>query len=127
MDADNNGNTGDAGAMWTVGETYQNPTYGILVSVDAQVPTGFTVTATNNSGFIPTPTPTLVLTPTPTPTPTRVPGDANGDRKVDESDYAIWFSHYTLQTVNGSADGDLNKDGVVDGADYVIWLTHYGT
>ncbi|OGY18121.1 MAG: hypothetical protein A2900_05535 [Candidatus Chisholmbacteria bacterium RIFCSPLOWO2_01_FULL_50_28] len=122
VDPDGNGNTGDAGAMWTVGETFSDP-IGISVTVNTQTPSGYTVTVTNNTGTTPTPTPT----PTAVPTPAPIPGDANGDGKVDTSDYTIWFAHYNLTTANGPADGDFNRDSMVDGMDYVIWLTHYGT
>ena len=44
VDVDNNGNTGDAGAMWTVGETFTSN--GISVSVIAATATGFQVTIT---------------------------------------------------------------------------------
>ena len=87
----------------------------------------------------PTPTPTLKPTVTPTATPTAIPttsptvtptatpkpGDANGDGKVDETDYSIWLSHFS-QTVTGVTNGDFNGDGHVDGIDYTIWLNNYG-
>ena len=66
------------------------------------------------------PTPTV----TQTPTPVDIPGDANGDRRVDGADYVIWLSHFS-QNVSGASSGDFNNDGVVNGADYVIWLTNY--
>ena len=44
VDADNNGNTGDAGALWTVGETFTDPAHGVSVSVDGATPTGYLVT-----------------------------------------------------------------------------------
>ena len=118
VDPDNNGNTGDAGAMWIVGETFSDPASGISVTVDSAYATGFTVTVTN--AFV-TPSPTQTLTPTPTP----IPGDANGDRVVDYNDYNIWLANYNLSTPNGVSDGDFDGNGKVDGEDYVIWLTHY--
>jgi len=63
------------------------------------------------------------------PTPTAIPGDANGDGRVDETDYSIWLSHYSPTTTQsgGASIGDLNSDSRVDGLDYVIWLNNYGT
>ncbi|KKQ46371.1 MAG: hypothetical protein US62_C0001G0014 [Candidatus Woesebacteria bacterium GW2011_GWA1_37_8] len=52
------------------------------------------------------------------------PGDANGDGRVDGTDYVIWLIHYN-QSIPGPSNGNFNSDGVVDGADYVIWLTNY--
>ena len=43
IDADNNGVTGDAGAMWTTGEVFRNPTYKIAVAVLGATSTGFRV------------------------------------------------------------------------------------
>jgi M6 family metalloprotease-like protein len=43
VDVDNNGNTGDAGAMWTPGEAFIDETNGITVSVDLTTTTGFIV------------------------------------------------------------------------------------
>lgn len=48
VDADGNGNTGDAGAIWTVGEVFEDPETNISVSVDAATATGFTVTVWSN-------------------------------------------------------------------------------
>jgi hypothetical protein len=55
----------------------------------------------------------------------KIPGDANGDGKVDGIDYVIWLNHYGQSTVNGSADGDFDDSGVVDDADYQIWLENH--
>jgi M6 family metalloprotease-like protein len=46
IDIDGNGNTGDSGAMWTVGETFTDPTNNILVYVASATATGFQVTIT---------------------------------------------------------------------------------
>ena len=43
VDADGNGNTGDAGAMWTVGETFRDAANNISVSVISATATGFQV------------------------------------------------------------------------------------
>jgi endo-1,4-beta-xylanase len=80
----------------------------------------------------PTLTSTNTLTPTKTLTNTAtvtviaaIPGDANGDRKVDGIDYAIWLAHYGT-IARGPSNGDFNNDGKVDGVDFVIWLNNYG-
>ena len=44
VDVDNNGDPNDAGAMWTVGETFTDLANGLQVSVDAEHATGFDVT-----------------------------------------------------------------------------------
>ncbi len=44
IDIDGNGNTGDAGAMWEVGETFTDIAHGISVQVDSATETGFVVT-----------------------------------------------------------------------------------
>ncbi len=52
--------------------------------------------------------------------------DANGDGKVNGSDYVIWLTHYGQLITGGASIGDFNNSGKVDGADYTVWLTHYG-
>ena len=44
VDVDNNGDPNDAGAQWTVGETFTDLANGITVAVNAQTTTGFQVT-----------------------------------------------------------------------------------
>jgi M6 family metalloprotease-like protein len=44
IDADGNGDTGDAGAMWTVGETFTDPANAIYVYISTATATGFQVT-----------------------------------------------------------------------------------
>ncbi len=92
IDPDGDSNTGDAGAMWTVGETFTDATSGIWVRVDSATATGYGVTIANNSPtltptlsgsptrtftpshtFTPSATRTFTATPTKTLTPTRVP------------------------------------------------------
>lgn len=46
IDPDLNGNTGDAGAMWTAGETFSDATNGIKVKVVSETATGYQVTIT---------------------------------------------------------------------------------
>jgi endonuclease I len=56
---------------------------------------------------------------------TRLPGDYNGDLKVDAADYTTW-----RKTINqpvaifSGADGSGN--GIVDSLDYDVWRTHFG-
>ncbi len=59
------------------------------------------------------------------PTLTALPGDANGDGKVDGIDFVAWLSHYNQTTSNGASWGDFNRDGKVDGIDFVVWLNNY--
>jgi len=80
-------------------------------------------TPTPTGGFTPTPTRTPTLTPTPAPKP----GDANGDMKVDETDYGIWFAHFGQTGTGGATIGDFNTDAKVDGIDFSIWTSHYGS
>jgi M6 family metalloprotease-like protein len=44
VDATLDGNANDAGAIWTVGETFEDAEAGITVSIDAETSTGFEVT-----------------------------------------------------------------------------------
>ncbi|MBN2501165.1 MAG: hypothetical protein JXB38_10335 [Anaerolineales bacterium] len=70
---------------------------------------------------LPTPTPG----PSPTPPVAGVPGDGNGDGKVNLLDFVIWLEHYDEATSSGAAEGDFNGDGTVDGLDYVIWVNNH--
>lgn len=65
VDSDGNGNTGDAGAIWTVGETFSDPANGISVRVDSATASGFVVTVSNGFGQ-PTYTPTITPSPSAT-------------------------------------------------------------
>jgi hypothetical protein len=56
--------------------------------------------------------------------PVGLPGDYNGDLKVDAADYTIWRDTLT-STTDLRADGD--DSGTVDLADYGVWKTHFGT
>lgn len=58
-------------------------------------------------------------------TPTSGPGDADGNGKVDGSDYAIWLANFNLSTNEGARRGDFNNSGRVDESDYAIWLNNY--
>jgi hypothetical protein len=56
-----------------------------------------------------------------------IPGDANGDGKVDGGDLAIWQQNYDpLGTAqNTFAMGDWNGDGKIDGGDLALWQQNY--
>lgn len=57
-------------------------------------------------------------------TPNPMPGDYNGDMKVDAADYTVWRD--TLNSmVDLRADGD--ESGTVDTDDYELWKTNFGT
>jgi hypothetical protein len=49
IDIDGNGNTNDAGAIWTVGETFSDTVNGITVTVVSATATGYVVNANNQS------------------------------------------------------------------------------
>jgi M6 family metalloprotease-like protein len=50
VDSDNNGNTGDAGAIWSPGETFVDSAHGISVQVNSTTSTGAVVTI--NTGIV---------------------------------------------------------------------------
>lgn len=58
----------------------------------------------------------------------RLPGDGNGDGKVDAADYVVLRNNWgrTSPARLGRADGDYTFDGIVDFADWRLWATHYG-
>ncbi len=51
VDIDGNGKTGDAGAMWVVGETFTQSAYGFSVMVLSETATGFRVALSYNNNF----------------------------------------------------------------------------
>jgi len=59
--------------------------------------------------------------------PGRVPGDANGDGKVDGGDLAAWQQHYDPLGVHANTFemGNWNGDNRIDGADLAIWQQNY--
>lgn len=50
-----------------------------------------------------------------------VPGDFNGDGKIDQDDLPLWESGYGIQSDATHLDGDADGDGDVDGNDFLIW------
>jgi hypothetical protein len=63
----------------------------------------------------------------PNPSGGPVPGDANGDGKVDGGDLAIWQQNY--DPIGGGNNtfemGDFNEDGKIDGGDLALWQQNY--
>jgi hypothetical protein len=49
-----------------------------------------------------------------------VPGDVNGDRVVNNTDFDIIRNHFLLSATTRE-EGDLNRDGLVEFADFRIW------
>jgi hypothetical protein len=91
-----------------------------------------TVAFTYSPTIPPTPGPTATSAPpTSFPTPQPVPGDANGDRLVNEADYAVWKTNYNQSVPIGDfARGDFSDpivraDGKVNGLDYTVWFNHF--
>jgi M6 family metalloprotease-like protein len=76
VDIDGDGDTGDEGAMWNVGETFTDASNSITVSVDSELASSFVVTIT--LGEVP-PTAIPTATPTPTETPTETPTNTSTD------------------------------------------------
>jgi alkaline phosphatase len=54
-------------------------------------------------------------------------GDANGDRKVDGADLALWQQNYDPLGVDNHTfyQGDWSGDGKVDGGDLALWQQNY--
>jgi hypothetical protein len=71
VDTDGNGNPNDAGAIWTVGETFIDAAHGIAVAVLSAYAGGFTVSLSTGV-TLPTATPTGSPTLTPTRTATAI-------------------------------------------------------
>ena len=60
----------------------------------------------------------------------RIPGDVNGDNKVDGKDVALValaFGSVPGDTTRWNQDTDVNGDGRIDGKDMVIIVRNYGT
>lgn len=52
--------------------------------------------------------------------PDNIPGDFNGDHKVDGDDLVIWQASYGI---NG--DGDADGNGITNGRDFLIWQRNF--
>ena len=52
-----------------------------------------------------------------------IPGDANGDKIVDGTDFNIWNTNKFAHGTDWLA-GDFNGDGITDGSDFGIWNAH---
>jgi M6 family metalloprotease-like protein len=70
VDVDGNGNTGDGGARWEVGETFNDGPNGLSVTISSATTSGFVVTITLGGPFTPTATGTETSTHTATWTAT---------------------------------------------------------
>jgi hypothetical protein len=54
-----------------------------------------------------------------------LPGDYNGNNKVDAADYTIW-RNTNGQIVPQGNGADGNRDGVVNLLDYTVWRNNFG-
>ncbi|MCA9263444.1 MAG: hypothetical protein KDA60_06325 [Planctomycetales bacterium] len=54
-----------------------------------------------------------------------LPGDANGDGLVNDTDFNIWNAHRFMADTDWLS-GDFNGDGLTDVADFNIWLGNRG-
>jgi hypothetical protein len=54
-----------------------------------------------------------------------LPGDFNGDGRVDARDYVVWRNHYG-QANDSVLSGNGNNTPGVDIGDYQLWKSHYG-
>ncbi len=84
VDVDSDGDTGDEGAMWIVGETFSDSDHKITVAIDSSTASGYNVTITLGDAP-PTETPTATASPTNTPTdiPTNTPSPTNTPTPTD--------------------------------------------
>jgi hypothetical protein len=72
-------------------------------------------------------TPPITSPVSPIPTDIYIPGDANGDGKVNGNDFTAWLRnfHPTDPVSGGVPAGDFNEDGYVNGNDFTIWLRNF--
>jgi M6 family metalloprotease-like protein len=107
IDTDLNGNTADAGAMWVVGETFEDVTNNIWVQVDSATATGFQVSIAN--GSLPT-SPDLIETAVSNPPVSATAGSSfsvtdtvenQGNASAGASITSYYFS---MDTTRGSGD-----------------------
>jgi hypothetical protein len=57
-------------------------------------------------------------------TPEGLPGDFNGDNKVDALDYVVWRNN--LNGAESVLGGNGDNSGTVDTGDYLLWKLHFG-
>jgi len=55
-----------------------------------------------------------------------MPGDANGDKQVDNADFDVLAVNFGIQGGATWAMGDFTGDGAVDAGDYAAFADHYG-
>ena len=55
-----------------------------------------------------------------------IPGDLNGDSRIDLSDLAAFLANYGISQGATFVDGDFNSDGAIDISDLAILLAVYG-
>jgi hypothetical protein len=110
---------------WCSGNPYTG-TYTAHLTIDNPEPGYIGRFADDVSGQCPMDEQTIIPRTSLTPQAVK-PGDANGDTKVDETDYGIWLSHFDKTIPGGITIGDFNADGKVDGVDYSIWISNYTT
>jgi PEP-CTERM motif len=54
-----------------------------------------------------------------------LPGDLDGNNKVDAADYLRLTNHYDVPGTYTYADGDLDGNGVINYGDYIVLVNHY--
>ncbi len=74
VDIDNNGNPNDAGAMWTVGELFEDAANGVAIRVAAQTADGFVLNISPLTNLKRTFLPRVQLAPPPPPPPPQADG-----------------------------------------------------
>ena len=74
VDIDNNGNPNDAGAMWTVGELFEDAANGVAIRVAAQTADGFVLNISPLTNLRRTFLPRVQLAPPPPPPPPQADG-----------------------------------------------------
>lgn len=103
VDPDNNGNPNDAGAMWTVGETFSDAAHGISVTVNSINISSFNVTVTNSCTYSAS-------------TPTNVsftPSGGTGALSVTASGSCEWEIRSDVNWINFSSGSTGSGNGTV--------------
>jgi len=54
-----------------------------------------------------------------------IPGDFNGDGRVDSADYLVWRENFG-ESESTLAPGSGNGNEIVDGSDFLVWREHFG-